>query len=129
MKGDLKTGTIILVVIAFTIINLMAMGLLAVATWIYLVMMVRKKKITLFHDQTEPKLAENRLTSLKAFLKAAGLTFIVAIAGIILHNVLSGLSGTEEPISFFIGVGALWIFIILSAVCLGIFLKGQQKLI
>jgi len=115
--------------IAFTVINLIIQGLLAVATWIYLVVMVRKKKISLFHDQTEPTLAENRLSRLKVFLKISGITFLVAFAGIILHNVLSGLSDTEEPVSFFIGVGALWIFIILSAVCLGIFLKGQQKLI
>ena len=120
---------IIGVLAVFLILNFLTTGVLAIATWIYLVLMVRKKKTSLFYDQMEPKLAGSRLKRLKAFLRVAGIMFIVSIAGIIVHNVLSGLSEIEEPISFFIGVGALLVFIIVTAVGLVIFLKGRQKLI
>ncbi len=99
----------------------------AIAVWIYLVWMVRKKKANLFHDQVEPKIAERRLKMLKASLLVAGISFAGGIVGTVVHNVLYGLSETEEPVSFFIAISALWVFIIATAGGLVIFLKGRRK--
>jgi len=98
-----------------------------IVVWIYLVFMVRKKKINLFDDQVEPKLAERRYKILKAFLLAAGISFAVGIVGVILHNALYGLSEIEEPVSFSIGISALGVFFIATIGGLVIFLKGRRK--
>jgi len=98
-----------------------------IVVWIYLVFMVRKKKINLFDDQVEPKLAERRYKMLKAFLLAAGISFAVGIVGVILHNALYGLSEIEEPVSFSIGISALGVFFIATIGGLVIFLKGRRK--
>ena len=100
--------------------------ILALAFWIYMGVMVRKRKLV-FHDKMEPGLAKKHLKRLKTFAIAAGISFLFSIAGIIVHNVLSGLSQIEEPILFYIGVGALWVFIIVTAGGLVTFLKGRQK--
>ena len=127
MNKKLLIGKIAVVGIVFLILNFLTTGLLAIATWIYLILMVRKRKTCLFHEQIVSKLAENRLKRLKAFLKVAGITFLIAIFGIIVYNVLSGLSKIDEPISFFIGIGALFVFIVATTGGLVIFLQGRQK--
>ena len=111
--------TVLIVVIVAIVIPL--------AVWIYLVWMVRKKKTKIFHDQMEPKLAERRFKRLKAFLLAGGISLAVGIVGVILHNALYGLFEKEEPISFFIAIVALWVFIIATIGGLVIFLKGRRK--
>lgn len=128
MSKKLLSGKIVVLGIVFLILNLLTTGVIAIATWIYLTVMVRKKKTNLFHDQMEPKLAESKLERLKAYLKVAGIAFFVALIGIIVHNVLSGLLETEEPISFFIGFGVLVVFMIATTGGLVIFLQGRQKL-
>jgi len=100
---------------------------LLVGVWIYLVLMVRKKKISLFHDQMEPKLAERRLKILKAFLMVAGISLAAGIVVVILHGVLSALLEIEEPVSFFIAFVALCVFIIATIGGLVIVLKGRRK--
>jgi len=127
MKKKLLIGIIGVLGIALTIFNPTVMGVLAIATWIYLVLIVRKKKIDIFQDQMEPRLAERRLKRLKAFLLVAGISVLVSIASIIVHNVRSGLSDIEEPISFYIGIVTLYLFILATAGGLIIFLKGRQK--
>ena len=98
-----------------------------IVVWIYLVWMVWKKKTNIFHDQMEPKLAERRYKMLKAFLLVAGISLAVGIVGVILHNALYGLSEIEEPVSFFIALVALWVFIIVTIGGLVIFLKVRRK--
>ncbi len=95
--------------------------------WIYLIMEVRKKKVNLFDDQMEPKLAERRYKMLKAFLLVAGISLAGGIVGVILHGVLSALLEIEEPVSFFIAFVALRVFIIAAIGGLVIFLKGRRK--
>jgi len=97
------------------------------AVWIYLVFVVRKKKISLFHDQVEPKLAERRYKRLKVFLLVAGISLAVGIVGVVVHNALYGLSEIEEPVSFFIAISAIWVFVIATIGGLVIFLKGRRK--
>jgi len=107
---------------AMTIIEVALVGV-----WIYLVWMVWKKKAKIFHDQMEPKLAERRLKRLKVFLLVAGISLAAGIVGVILHNALYGLSETEEPVSFFIALVALWVFVIATIGGLVIFLRGRRK--
>jgi len=127
MNTKLLTVIIVVLGIALTFFALVPMGVIALATWIYLGVMVRKRKTSMFHDQMEPEIAERHLKKLKTSLIVSGVSFPVSIACIILHNVLSGLSDIEEPISLLIGVGALWVFIITTAFGLVIFLRGKQK--
>jgi len=101
--------------------------LIPLVVWIYLVWVVRKKKTNLFDDQMEPKLAERRYKKLKKSLLVAGISLLVGIVGVILHNVIYGLSGIEETVSFFIAISALWVFFIATIVGLVIYLKGRRK--
>jgi hypothetical protein len=127
MKKKLLIGTIVVfgIAAAMTTMPMLIPG--APIVWIYLVWMVWKKKTNIFHDQVEPKIAERRLKMLKAFLLVAGISFAVFIVGVILHNVLYGLSGTEEHVFFIIAIVALWVFIIATVGGLVIFLKGRRE--
>jgi len=127
MKRKLLIGIIVVFGIAAAFFMSTLVAGAAIAVWIYLVWMVRKKKANLFHDQVEPKIAERRLKRLKAFLLVAAISFAVGIVGIIVHNVLYGLSETEEIVSFIIALAALWLFILATGGGLVIFLKGRRK--
>jgi hypothetical protein len=102
---------------------------LAIAAWIYLMVIIRKRKTGIFHDQMEPITAEMHLKRLKKFLMAAGLSFLVFIVGAIVHNVLYGLSEIEVTVTLIIPIVALWVFVLSTAGGLVIFLKGRQKTI
>ncbi len=104
-------------------ITMLIVGVAPIVVWIYLVWMVRKKKTDIFHDQTEPKLAESRLKRLKVFLLVAGISLVVFVV----HNALYGLSEIEEPVFFYIALVALLVFIIATIGGLVIFLKGRRK--
>ena len=111
MKTKLLIGTVVVLGIAAAIFRPMLIGVILIGVCIYLVFMLRKKKTSLFHDQVEPKIAERRLKMLKAFLLVAGISFAVSIVGIVVHNVLYGLSEIEEPVSFYIALVGLYVFI------------------
>jgi len=127
MKRKLLIGIIVVFGIAAAVFMSTLVAGAAIAVWICLVWMVRKKKTKIFHDQMEPKLAERRLKRLKIFLLVAAISFAVGIAGVILHNVIYGVSETEEAVSFFIALAALWAFILATGGGLVIFLRGRQK--
>ena len=127
MKKKLLIGVIAVLGIALMIFNTVVMGVFAIATWIYLVLTVRKRKTDIFHDQMEYGLAEKHLKRLKALLVVAGISILVSIAGIIGHNVRSGLTNIEESLFLIIGLGALYVLILSTAGALVIFLKGRQK--
>ena len=97
------------------------------AVWIYLVWMVRKKKTTIFYDQMEPKLAESRLKRLKTLLLVAGISLVVGIVGVVMHNLIYAMSEIEEPVFFIIAIIALWVFAITTSIGSVIFLKGRRK--
>jgi len=71
-----------------------------------------------FYDRVEPKLDEKELRRLKAFLQVAGIAAGACIASFILHNVVAGLLGIEEPVFFVIAV-------ILSPVAIAVGLIGS----
>ncbi len=123
VKGVLK----IVLLVAVAVLIVWVPFILVVGVWIYLVWMVWKKKIKIFHDQMEPKLAERRLKMLKALLLVAGISLVGSIVGIIVHNALYGLSEMEEPVSFVIALVALVLFTIATIGGLIIFLKGRRQ--
>ncbi len=111
-----------------------------VVVWIYLVLMVRKKKTNIFHDQMEPKLAERRLKRLKAFLLVAGISLGAFIISVVLHNAIYGLfihffgadfwdrvGLGDEPVFFFLAMISALAFCIATIGGLVIFLKGRRK--
>ena len=127
MKSKLLIGVIVVLGIAMAFfMNMLVVGALLVV-WIYLVFMVRKKKTKIFHDQMEPKIAEKRLKMLKVFLLVAGISFVVAIVGVIGHNALYALTEIEEPVFFTIALVGMYVFDIASIGGLVIFLKGRPK--
>jgi Ca2+/Na+ antiporter len=123
VKGVLK---IVLLVAAAVLIVWLPI-ILVVGVWIFLVWMVWKKKANIFHHQVELKLTERSLKRLKAFLLVAGISLVGGIVGIIVHNVLYGLSEIEEPVFFSIAIFSLVLFTIATIGSLVIFLQGRRK--
>jgi hypothetical protein len=113
--------------IAVTVLNPLISGICAVAVWIYLVRMVRKQKNSVFNDQMEQEITKWHLKRLKAFLIVAGFSFLVFVFGSIVHNVLHGLSETEETVSLFIALVALLVFIAATAGGMVVFLRARKK--
>jgi hypothetical protein len=127
LKRKLLIGIVVVLGIAVTVLNPLISGIFAVGVWIYLVRMVRKQKNSVFNDQMEQTTSKWHLKRLKAFLIVAGLSFLVFIFGVIVHNVLHGLSEIEETVSFFIGLVGLLVFIVATAGGMVIFVKARQK--
>ncbi len=133
MNKKLLIGIIVVLGIAAAIFRAVEIGGVAIGVWIFLVVVVWKKKTNIFHDQMEPKLAERRLKRLKAFLLVAGISFAMFCVAFILLVVLVGLLEIieEESVSYYIGyyiafVG-LGVFVIATIGGLVIFLKGRRK--
>ena len=122
-----SVGLVIAGVIIHPAFITLGISVAVIGVWIYLVWTVRKKKTRIFHDQMEPKSAERRLRMLKTFLLVAGISLLVGIVGVILHNVLYGLNEIEEPVSFGIGLGGLFVFVLATIGGLVIFLIGRRK--
>jgi len=101
--------------------------LLALLVWPYLVWVVLKKKISLFHDQIEPELAERYLKRLKTSLLVAGTSLVVGIVGVIMHNVLYAINEIEEPVFFVVAIIGLFMFFWATVYGFYIFLRGRQK--
>lgn len=115
-------GIVILVLMAFPFGTI-----ISIAFWAYLAVVVWKKQ-PLFNDKLEPELTEKLLKRLKKLRTIVIITFPVAIVGVILHNVVSAKTGTEEALFFFIGVIASYLFILTSALAMLTLLKGRQLL-
>ncbi len=135
MNKKLLIGIIVVFVIAAAIAVRVLFPPLFLAVWIYLVWMVWKKKTDIFHDQTEPKLAERRLKMLKVFLLVAGISLgvlIVLLVGVILYNALYGLNEIDngeiaDAVAHYIAFSSLGVFIVATIGGLVIFLKGRRK--
>ena len=127
MKRKLLIGAIVVFGIAASFFLIMLAFGAAIAAWIYLVWVTRKRKADLFHEQVETELAERRYRMLKAFLLVAAVLFVGGIAGIIAHNVIYGLTEVEDSASFFIALAAIWAFILATGGGLAVFLKGRRK--
>ena len=127
MKKKLLIGILIgLGLVVFLLMTFPFGMIFALAFWIYLGVMYRKRK-RVFHEEMEPGLAKKQLKRLKILVITAGISFSIAIVGIIMHNVQSGLSETEESLYFLIGIVASYLFILASGGGLVIFIKGRRK--
>ena len=128
MNIKLLNGILIGLAVVIMIFSAFPLGMvMALAFWIYLVVMIRKEKYDSL-DNTEPELAKKFLKRLKAFLTVGGISFLISIAGIIIHNLNSNMSETEESFYFRIGTFALYVFMITSAGGMVIYLRGRQKI-
>ena len=105
---------------------LTAIVLILLVVWIFLVVRVRKKKINIFHDQMEPKLAQRRYKMLKVFLLVAGISLAVGIVGFIVQLNL-WTPEKEEPVSHYIALVGLYGFPIPTIIGLVIILIGRRK--
>ena len=123
VKGVLK----IVLLVAVAVLIVWLPFILVVGVWIYLVWMVWKKKTNIFHDQMEPKLAERRYKMLKAFLLVAGISFVVAIVGVIGHNAIYALNEIEEPVFFIIALVGIYAFSIATIGGSVIYFKGLRN--
>ncbi len=114
-------GSVVMLFMAFPIGMLIAL-----AFWVYLGVLFWKRK-RVFHEEIEPQLAKKQLKRLKILSIVAGISFIIAVVGIVTHNVQSSLPETKESLYFFIGIIATYIFILASVVSFVIFLKSRQN--
>ena len=127
MKKKLLHGILIGLGVVVMLLMAFPYGMtFALAFWIYLGVMFWKRK-RVFHEEIEPGLAKKQLKRLKILIVAGGISFTIAIGGIIMHNVRSSLLETEEHLYFLIGIVALYLFILVSAGGLVLFIKGKQK--
>ena len=99
-----------------------------IAVWIYLALMVWKKKTNIFHDQMEPKLAERRYKMLKAFLLVAVISWVMIWVSIFLGPHIFHLPG--EAMDNVVFPIAFSFHVVSSMATIGglvIFLKGRRK--
>ena len=129
MKRKLLIGILVTLGIVVTVLNPLISGILTLGIWIYLGMIVRKQKNSVFNDQMESKISEWHLKRLKTLLIVAGFSFLFFIVGAIVHNILHSLSEIEESVYFLIAIVALVVFIVATAGGMVIFLRGRQKTI
>ncbi len=135
MNKKLLIGIIVVFVIAVVAVEIWARAitpLLFLAVLIYLIGMVWKKKISIFRDRMEPKLAERHYKRLKAFLLVAVIGFAMFWVNILLMFAIFRLSGfpsteEEEGVFFIIGFFSAVLFITGTIGGLVMFSKGQQK--
>ena len=99
--------------------------ILSLAFWIYLGIILQKKH-SFFSPEIEVALVEKLQKRLKGLLTIAVVSLPVAIAGVIVHNVHSGKTGSEESLFFYIGIIAEYFFVLASAGGIITFLKGRQ---
>jgi hypothetical protein len=97
-----------------------------VGFWIYMVWMVWKKKVNLFRDQMEPKLAERHLKKLKTLLLVAGISLATFIVNLVLQVVIFK-PEEEGPVAFFIALFSIVLFVTATIYGLVIFLQGRRK--
>ncbi len=93
-----------------------ALGL--VVLWGCLIWMIWKKKA---------ELAERHLKRLKALLLGAGISLVVAIVGVIMHNALYAMNEVEEQTWFLVAIAAPFVFSAATIGGLVIFLKGRRR--
>ena len=101
--------------------------LVSLLVWPYLVWTVLKKKTHIFSDQIEPWLAEMYLKKLKTSLLIAGISLVVGIVGVVMHNVLYAMNEIEESFFFWIAIIGLFAFFWVTIYGFYIFLKGRRK--
>lgn len=79
----------------------------------------------IYYDRAEPNLSEKALRWLRIFLTTGGTAVGAFIISVILHNLIGGLLGVEEPVFFCIAVFACPLALVTGLLgSLVIFVKG-----
>lgn len=102
-------------------------GIALIGVWIFLLWMVQNKKAINIFEHMESESAENLLKRLKVLMVISGISLAAGIIGTILHNALYGLSEIEEPVTFFIAIVGLFLFVIVTVISLVVFLIGRRR--
>jgi hypothetical protein len=124
---DRKLQIVIIVVAAFMAFFMPVISdVIALVAWIYIVWNVWKKRTIEFDNQMEPENAGRLIRRLKAYLTVAGFSFVLFVTGAIVHNVLYGMTGTEDIVFLLLAIVAHVVFILATAVGLVLFLKARQ---
>jgi hypothetical protein len=118
VKKKLLVGAAIILGIAVLVFQMVNVALALVVVWGCLIWMIWKKKA---------ELAEKHLKRLKALLLGAGISFVVAIVSVIMHNALYAMNEVEEHTWFLVAIVALYVFSAATIGGLVIFLKGRRK--
>jgi nitrate reductase gamma subunit len=118
VKKKLLVGAAIILGIAAAAFQIVSLAIALLVVWGYLTWMIWKKKV---------KLAEKHLKRLKALLLGAGISFVVAIVGVIMHNALYAMNEIEEHAWFIVAIVALYVFVGATIGGAVIFLKGRRK--
>lgn len=126
-KRKILTGVIVVLVMAAAVLMIPLTTLAAMVTWVYLVWNIRKKGISLFHEQMEPEIVAKRYKILKTSLTVAAVSVVAGITGAVSHNVLYAVGEEEDAVTFIIALATLWLFIVLTGVSLVIYLTGRRK--
>ena len=126
-KRKILIGVIVVVGIAAAFLMIPFATVAAIVIWIYLVWNIRKKGISLFHEQMEPELIARRYRLMKIALIVAAISFIGGITGAVLHNVLYAIAEEEDAATFIIALSTLWLFILATGGGLVIYLTGQRN--
>jgi hypothetical protein len=127
MNKKILFGIIAAFAIAIIIVSPLQMSILALGIWVYLVVMIRKKKTGIFPEQMDPALRKKKFNNLKKLLIIAAIILLVAIVGTVAHNLIHGLTDMEEYVFLIIGLAGQYGFVFTTAGGLVIFLKGRQK--
>ena len=104
-------------------------GIVLIGVWIFLLWMIQNKKAINIFEHMESGSAESLLKRLKVLIVISGISLAAGIIGTILHNTLYGLSEIDEPVTFFIAIVGLFLFVIITVISLVVFLIGRRKTI
>ena len=102
-------------------------GVALISVWIFLLWMVQSRKAINIFEHMEPESAQTLLKRLKVLMFISGISLATGIIGTILHNALYGISEIEEPVTFFIAIVGLFLFVIITVVSLVVFLIGKRR--
>ena len=119
MIRKLLIGIAVVFGAAVTVSNPLMSVVLAVGVWIYVARMVFKNENTVVSHPMK--------TRFKTFLIVAAVSFVLFLVGAIVHNVLSGLSETEEAVFLLVSIFASLVFVVSTAGGLALLLKERGK--
>ena len=119
MTKKLLIGIAVVFVGAVTVSNPLMSVVLAVGVWIYVARMVSKNENTVVSHHLK--------TRIKTFLIVAAVSFVLFLVGAIVHNVLSGLSETEEAVFLLVSLFASGVVVVSTAGSMALFLKERGK--
>ena len=119
MIRKLLIGIAVLFGVAVTVSTPLMSVVLAMGVWIYVARMVSKNENTV--------VSHHMKTRIKTFLMVAAVSFVLFLVGAILHNVLSGLSETEESVFLLVSIFASWVVVVSTAGGMALLLKERGK--